>query len=284
MKKKIWAFLLFFCFIFVVSAHAGYARILRLTLNDGTVKYFWVDQISKITTTTDKSSLSSSSVTVASSSSAKAASSSSVTVASSSSAKAASSSSVKVASSSSVTVASSSNVTVASSSSAKAASSSSAKATSSSSVKVASSSSAKVASSSSATVVSSSSAKAASSSSVKVASSSSAKAASSSSKKATSSSSKKSSYIASVEMFNFQMSWNARQQTLLLSAEKSTNAQVSVFDIQGIRVSRLNVPVLRGYNSVSLSSLHLANGKYVLHVEMDGVRLQKVISIGNVGK
>ena len=93
MKKKIWAFLLFFCFIFVVSAHAGYARILRLTLNDGTVKYFWVDQISKITTTTDKSSLSSSSVTVASSSS--------VTVASSSSAKAASSSSVKVASSSS---------------------------------------------------------------------------------------------------------------------------------------------------------------------------------------
>jgi hypothetical protein len=236
MKKKIWAFLLFFCFIFVVSAHAGYARILRLTLNDGTVKYFWVDQISKITTTTDKSSLSSSSVTVASSSS--------VTVASSSSAKAASSSSVTVASSSSAKAASSSSVKVASSSSAKAASSSSAKA----------------------------------------ASSSSAKAASSSSKKATSSSSKKSSYIASVEMFNFQMSWNARQQTLLLSAEKSTNAQVSVFDIQGIRVSRLNVPVLRGYNSVSLSSLHLANGKYVLHVEMDGVRLQKVISIGNVGK
>ena len=244
MKKKIWAFLLFFCFIFVVSAHAGYARILRLTLNDGTVKYFWVDQISKITTTTDKSSLSSSSVTVASSS----------------------------------------NVTVASSSSATVASSSSAKAASSSSVTVASSSSVKVASSSSATVVSSSSAKAASSSSAKTTSSSSAKAASSSSKKATSSSSKKSSYIASVEMFNFQMSWNARQQTLLLSAEKSTNAQVSVFDIQGIRVSRLNVPVLRGYNSVSLSSLHLANGKYVLHVEMDGVRLQKVISIGNVGK
>ncbi len=260
MKKKIWAFLLFFCFIFVVSAHAGYARILRLTLNDGTVKYFWVDQISKITTTTDKSSLSSSSVTVASSSNVTVASSSNVTVASSSSAKAASSSS------------------------AKAASSSSAKATSSSSVKVASSSSAKAASSSSVKVASSSSATVVSSSSAKAASSSSAKAASSSSKKATSSSSKKSSYIASVEMFNFQMSWNARQQTLLLSAEKSTNAQVSVFDIQGIRVSRLNVPVLRGYNSVSLSSLHLANGKYVLHVEMDGVRLQKVISIGNVGK
>ena len=80
------------------------------------------------------------------------------------------------------------------------------------------------------------------------------------------------------------MSWNARQQTLLLSAAKTAQVQVSVFDIQGIRVSQLNVLVLRGYNSVSLSSLHLANGKYVLHVEMDGARLQKVVSIGNVGK
>jgi hypothetical protein len=80
------------------------------------------------------------------------------------------------------------------------------------------------------------------------------------------------------------MSWNARQQTLLLSAAKTAQVQVSVFDIQGIRVSQLNVFVLRGYNSVSLSSLHLANGKYVLHVEMDGVRLQKVVSIGNIGK
>ena len=244
MKTKIWASVLFFSLIFAVSAHADYARIIRVTMNDGSTQYYWVDQVSEIKILTEKSTLSSSSVTVASSSSATAASSSSATVASSSSAKAASSSSATVASSSS----------------------------------------AKAASSSSATVASSSSAKAASSSSATVASSSSAKAASSSSATVASSSSEQSTRIVSIKKFNSQMSWNARQQTLLLSAAKTAQVQVSVFDIQGIRVSQLNVFVLRGYNSVSLSSLHLANGKYVLHVEMDGVRLQKVVSIGNVGK
>ena len=220
MKTKIWASALFFSLIFAVSAHADYARIIRVTMNDGSTQYYWVDQVSEIKILTDKSTLSSSSVTVASSSS------------------------ENVVSSSSATAASSSSATVASSSSAKAASSSSAT--------VASSSSAKAASSSSATVASSSS--------------------------------EQSTRIASIKKFNSQMSWNARQQTLLLSAAKTAQVQVSVFDIQGIRVSQLNVFVLRGYNSVSLSSLHLANGKYVLHVEMDGVRLQKVVSIGNIGK
>ena len=220
MKTKIWASVLFFSLIFAVSAHADYARIIRVTMNDGSTQYYWVDQVSEIKILTDKSTLSSSSVTVASSSS------------------------ENVVSSSSATAASSSSATVASSSSAKAASSSSAT--------VASSSSAKAASSSSATVASSSS--------------------------------EQSTRIVSIKKFNSQMSWNARQQTLLLSAAKTAQVQVSVFDIQGIRVSQLNVFVLRGYNSVSLSSLHLANGKYVLHVEMDGVRLQKVVSIGNVGK
>ena len=180
MKTKIWASVLFFSLIFAVSAHADYARIIRVTMNDGSTQYYWVDQVSEIKILTEKSTLSSSSETVARSSSAKAASSSSATVASSSS--------------------------------------------------------------------------------------------------------EQSTRIVSIKKFNSQMSWNARQQTLLLSAAKTAQVQVSVFDIQGIRVSQLNVLVLRGYNSVSLSSLHLANGKYVLHVEMDGARLQKVVSIGNVGK
>ena len=204
MKTKIWASALFFSLIFAVSAHADYARIIRVTMNDGSTQYYWVDQVSEIKILTDKSTLSSSSVTVASSSSENVVSSSSATAASSSSATVASSSSAKAASSSSATVASSS--------------------------------------------------------------------------------SEQSTRIASIKKFNSQMSWNARQQTLLLSAAKTAQVQVSVFDIQGIRVSQLNVFVLRGYNSVSLSSLHLANGKYVLHVEMDGVRLQKVVSIGNIGK
>lgn len=180
MKTKIWAYSLFFCLVFAVSVHAGNARILRVTMNDGSTQYFWVDQISKIAVLTDKKDLSSSSTTVASSSSNNVASSSSETVASSSS--------------------------------------------------------------------------------------------------------EKTTRIASAQMINLHVVWNARQQTLLLSAENSTNAKVTVFDIQGIRVSQLNVPVLRGNNFVSLSSLHLANGKYVLHVKMDGVSLQKVVSIGKVGK
>ena len=218
MKSPLWAAALFFAVIMAVSAYAGSARILRVTMNDGSTKQFLVNYISKITFTATDQDISSSSAIVESSSS----------VASSSSTIKESSSSV--ASSSSATEKSSSSV----------ASSSSATKTSSSSV----------ASSSSVTVESSSSEE------------------------------EHSTGIVTAD-FKSNVIWDARQQTLLLYSEREANARVTIFDIHGIRLGRLNFAVVSGFNGFSLSNMNLANGKYVLHVDLGGKRSQKVIAIGS---
>ena len=218
MRKPIWALSLFFAVLMAASANADSARILRITMNDGSTKQFLVNYISKITFTATDQDISSSSAIVESSSS----------VASSSSTIKESSSSV--ASSSSATEKSSSSV----------ASSSSATKTSSSSV----------ASSSSVTVESSSSEE------------------------------EHSTGIVTAD-FKSNVIWDARQQTLLLYSEREANARVTIFDIHGIRLGRLNFAVVSGFNGFSLSNMNLANGKYVLHVDLGGKRSQKVIAIGS---
>ena len=218
MKSPLWAAALFFAVLMAVSAYAGSARILRVTMNDGSTKQFLVNYISKITFTATDQDISSSSAIVESSSS----------VASSSSTIKESSSSV--ASSSSAIVESSSSV-----------------ASSSSAIKESSSSEA---SSSSVTVESSSSEE------------------------------EHTTSIVSAD-FKSNVIWNARQQTLLLYSEREANARVTIFDIHGIRLGRLNFAVVSGFNEVSLSNMNLANGKYVLHVDLGGKRSQKVIAIGS---
>ena len=155
-------------------------------------------------------------------------------------------------------------------------SSSSEEAVSSSSETVESSSSEEVVSSSSETVVSSSSETVESSSSEVVVSSSSETVESSSSEEEEHTTS-----IAATDL-NSKVIWNARQQSLLLLAERSANAQVTIFDIQGVRLARLNFAVISGFNEVPLSKVNLANGRFVLHVDLDGKRSLKVISIGSV--
>ena len=218
MRKPIWALSLFFAVLMAASANADSARILRITMNDGSTKQFLVNYISKITFTATDQDISSSSAIVESSSSV-----------------ASSSSTIKESSSS---VASSSSATEKSSSS--------------------------VASSSSATEKSSSSV--ASSSSVTVESSSS-----------------EEEHTTSIVTADFKSNviWDARQQTLLLYSEREANARVTIFDIHGIRLGRLNFAVVSGFNGFSLSNMNLANGKYVLHVDLGGKRSQNVIAIGS---
>ena len=252
MRKPIWALSLFFAVLMAASANADSARILRITMNDGTTKSFWVNQIANVKFTAVAEVVSSSSEVIASCSSKE--------ETSSSSAKVASSSSTKVTSSSS------------------------AKASSSSSAKVASSSSTKASSSSSTKVASSSSKKASSSSSTKASSSSSKKASSSSSAKESSSSSQKKSNVIAVQNLEPKVMWDARQQTLLLLADRAGDARVTLLDMQGMRVGVMNFAVVLGFNSVNLSDLNLANGKYVLHIDLAGRRTHKVIYFGNMGK
>ena len=218
MKSPLWAAALFFAVIMAVSAYAGSARILRVTMNDGSTKQFLVNYISKITFTATDQDISSSSAIVESSSSVA---SSSSTIKESSSSVASSSSTIKESSSS---VASSSSATKTSSSS--------------------------VASSSSVTVESSSSEE------------------------------EHTTGIVTAD-FKSNVIWDARQQTLLLYSEREANARVTIFDIHGIRLGRLNFAVVSGFNGFSLSNMNLANGKYVFHVDLGGKRSQKVIAIGS---
>lgn len=176
MKSPLWAAALFFAVIMAVSAYAGSARILRVTMNDGSTKQFLVNYISKITFTATDQDISSSSAIVESSSS----------------------------------VASSSSVTVESSSSEE----------------------------------------------------------------------EHTTGIVTAD-FKSNVIWDARQQTLLLYSEREANACVTIFDIHGIRLGRLNFAVVSGFNGFSLSNMNLANGKYVLHVDLGGKRSQKVIAIGS---
>ena len=234
MRKSIWALGLFLAALLTVSTNAAPEKILRVTMNDGSVKTFLVKGISKITVKgSDKDLVSSSSQQ--------------------------SSSSEQIASSSS-----------------------SAKSQSSDSKSVSSSSKAK--SSSSTKAKSSSSTEAKSSSSTKTKSSSSTKAKSSSSSKTKSSSSSKKSSIAAIEKFNSKVVWNARLQQLLLVADRSANARVSAFDIQGVCLFQLNILVTQGVNSLPISSMNLASGKYVLHIDIDGIHGHKVVSVRNEGK
>ena len=177
MKKYIWALSLFIAAILAGSAYAGSYRILRVTLNDGSTKLFWVNAISKITFNATDEDLSSSS-------------------------------------------------------------------------ELASSSSEEVAESSSSEEVESSS------------------------------SEEHTTYVALNNPMNSSLKWDSRQQSLLLFADNASNAQVTVFDIQGVRIAKLNFAVERGFNSGPLSNVNLAHGKYVLHVVVDGKRLHKVISVG----
>ena len=171
-----------------------------------------------------------------------------------------------------------------SSSSEEAVSSSSETVESSSSEEVVSSSSETVESSSSEEVVFSSSETVVSSSSETVESSSSEVVVSSSSETVESSSSEDEEHTTSIAAtdLNSKVIWNARQQSLLLLAERSANAQVTIFDIHGVRLARLNFAVISGFNEVPLSKMNLANGRFVLHVDLDGKRSLKVISIGSV--
>ena len=293
-----------------IPAFAEQARLLRVTMKDGSEKLFLIEQITKITVVASSldteglpqssSSVSSSSVkTEVSSSSAK------TEVSSSSTKTETSSSSVKteVSSSSTKTETSSSSVkTEVSSSSAKTEASSSSKKTetssssaktevSSSSAKTEASSSSKkteTSSSSKKAEVSSSSKKSETSSSSKKseASSSSKKseASSSSKKKETSSSSKSKDAIIAMNPRNLRATWNAQQQAVLLYSNQSTTAKIFIFDAQGVRIANINKSIAQGTNSIPLAPLNLANGKYVLLVEANHTHTKNIITIDNASK
>ena len=266
-----------------IPAFAEQARLLRVTMKDGSEKLFLIEQITKITVVASSldteglpqssSSVSSSSVKteVSSSSTKTETSSSSVkTEVSSSSAKTEASSSSKKTETSS-----SSAKTEVSSSSAKTEASSSSKKTETSS----SSKKAEVSSSSKKSETSSSSKKSEASSSSKKS-----EASSSSKKKETSSSSKSKDAIIAMNPRNLRATWNAQQQAVLLYSNQSTTAKIFIFDAQGVRIANINKSIAQGTNSIPLAPLNLANGKYVLLVEANHTHTKNIITIDNASK
>ena len=230
-----------------IPAFAEQARLLRVTMKDGSEKLFLIEQITKITVVA--SSLDTEGLPQSSSS--------------------VSSSSVKT------EVSSSSAKTEVSSSSAKTEASSSSKKTETSS----SSKKAEVSSSSKKSETSSSSKKSEASSSSKKS-----EASSSSKKKETSSSSKSKDAIIAMNPRNLRATWNAQQQAVLLYSNQSTTAKIFIFDAQGVRIANINKSIAQGTNSIPLAPLNLANGKYVLLVEANHTHTKNIITIDNASK
>ena len=144
-----------------------------------------------------------------------------------------------------------------------------------------------VSSSSAATQASSSSKKTESSSSAatQASSSSAATQVSSSSKKTeTSSSSKDKNTIISLNPRDLRVTWNSKQQAILLYSSHSSNAKIHIFDAQGVRIVNQNKFILQGITSIPLAPFNLANGKYVLLVEADRIHTKNIITINNAGK
>ena len=257
-----------------IPAFAEQARLLRVTMKDGSEKLFLIEQITKITvvaSSLDTEGLPQSSSSVSSSSvKTEVSSSSAKTEVSSSSAK------TEASSSSKKTETSSSSVkTEVSSSSTKTETSSSSKKTETSS----SSKKAEVSSSSKKSETSSSSKKSEASSSSKKS-----EASSSSKKKETSSSSKSKDAIIAMNPRNLRATWNAQQQAVLLYSNQSTTAKIFIFDAQGVRIANINKSIAQGTNSIPLAPLNLANGKYVLLVEANHTHTKNIITIDNASK
>ena len=76
-----------------------------------------------------------------------------------------------------------------------------------------------------------------------------------------------------------RLGWNSRHQTLSIFSRQSGNAKFSVVDVQGAVLGSGNVFVSRGSTSVSLDYLDLPKGNFVVKLEIGNTKLQQAIAV-----
>ncbi len=76
-----------------------------------------------------------------------------------------------------------------------------------------------------------------------------------------------------------RLGWNSRNQTLSIFSRQSGNAKFALFDAQGVIVGSGNVFVSSGSTALALDYLDLPVGNYVIKFEIGNHKLQQTIAV-----
>ena len=76
-----------------------------------------------------------------------------------------------------------------------------------------------------------------------------------------------------------RLGWNSRNQTLSVFSRQGGDAKFAVLDVQGVVIGKGNLYVSRGVTSVSLDYLDLPKGNFVVKFEIGNTKLQQTIAV-----
>ncbi len=76
-----------------------------------------------------------------------------------------------------------------------------------------------------------------------------------------------------------RIGWNSRNQTLSVFSRQGGDARFTVLDVQGVVIGKGNLYVSRGVTSISLDYLDLPKGNFVVKLEIGNTKLQQAIAV-----
>ena len=76
-----------------------------------------------------------------------------------------------------------------------------------------------------------------------------------------------------------RLGWNSKNQTLSVFSRQGGDAKVAVLDVQGVVIGKGNLYVSRGVTSISLDYLDLPKGNFVVKLEIGNTKLQQAIAV-----
>ena len=76
-----------------------------------------------------------------------------------------------------------------------------------------------------------------------------------------------------------RLGWNSKNQTLSVFSRQGGDAKFAVLDVQGVVIGKGNLYVSRGVTSISLDYLDLPKGNFVVKFEIGNTKLQQTIAV-----
>ncbi|GEM_PF-1676920 len=76
-----------------------------------------------------------------------------------------------------------------------------------------------------------------------------------------------------------RLGWNSKNQTLSVFSRQGGEARFTVLDVQGVVIGKGNLYVSRGVTSISLDYLDLPKGNFVVKFEIGNTKLQQTIAV-----
>ena len=76
-----------------------------------------------------------------------------------------------------------------------------------------------------------------------------------------------------------RLGWNSRNRTLSVFSRQGGDAKFAVLDVQGVVIGKGNLYVSRGVTSISLDYLDLPKGNFVIKFEIGNTKIQQAIAV-----